>query len=169
MTDDRAQALWAAILAAPDDDGPRLVLADHWIALGDPRGELITVQCALAHTPGDRNLLAREQELLPLTAHGRRDLVARARQHRIHRGFIDDISFESPRFDLEALRSVLAHPERYHGAVDDNETLICDLTRSARNFGLPPAAMAASATSASRLRSTRRRAVPIRACRAMSA
>lgn len=111
IVDTRAQDLWAAILANPEDDGPRLVLADHWIALGDPRGELITVQCALTRAPGDRDLLAREQELLPLTEPSRRDLVARARQHRIHRGFIDDISFESPRFDLEALRLVLTHPE----------------------------------------------------------
>ncbi len=40
--------LFAEILERPDDDAPRLVLADALTAAGDPRGELIVVQCALA-------------------------------------------------------------------------------------------------------------------------
>lgn len=38
----------AAIRAAPDDDAPRLVYADWLIERGDPRGELIQLQCRLA-------------------------------------------------------------------------------------------------------------------------
>ncbi len=46
-------ALLAAVLAAPDDDGTRLVYADHLTTAGDPRGEFIAVQCALAQR-GDK-------------------------------------------------------------------------------------------------------------------
>jgi uncharacterized protein (TIGR02996 family) len=40
--------LLAAIEAAPDDDGPRLVLADWLQQRGDPWGEMIVLSCALA-------------------------------------------------------------------------------------------------------------------------
>lgn len=36
------------ILTDPDDDRPRMVYADWLLASGDPRGELISLQCALA-------------------------------------------------------------------------------------------------------------------------
>jgi uncharacterized protein (TIGR02996 family) len=59
------------ILAAPDDDIPRLIYADWLEERGDPRGEFIRVQCALAsmaETEPQRVLLAaRAKELL--TAH----------------------------------------------------------------------------------------------------
>jgi uncharacterized protein (TIGR02996 family) len=57
-------ALVAAVLAAPDDDGPRLVLADYLIERGDPRGELIVVQCKLARSEHDVVLRAEELGLL---------------------------------------------------------------------------------------------------------
>jgi uncharacterized protein (TIGR02996 family) len=38
--------LQAAITANPDDDSPRLVFADWLLERGDPRGELISLQCA---------------------------------------------------------------------------------------------------------------------------
>jgi uncharacterized protein (TIGR02996 family) len=41
-------AFIAAIHAAPDDDGPRLMYADWLTEHGDPRGEFIRVQCELA-------------------------------------------------------------------------------------------------------------------------
>lgn len=61
--------LLAAIAAAPDDDNPRLVYADHLLQRGDLRGELIGLQCALARAdagdePVDEAMLARERELL---------------------------------------------------------------------------------------------------------
>ncbi|HLL25438.1 MAG TPA: TIGR02996 domain-containing protein, partial [Kofleriaceae bacterium] len=46
MTD--ADDFLEQILADPDDDRPRLVYADWLLREGDPRGELISVQCALA-------------------------------------------------------------------------------------------------------------------------
>jgi uncharacterized protein (TIGR02996 family) len=47
------QGLLAAIAEAPDDDAPRLVYADWLLGRGDPRGELIQLQCRLAATPDD--------------------------------------------------------------------------------------------------------------------
>jgi uncharacterized protein (TIGR02996 family) len=43
-------ALWREIARHPDDDGPRLVLADALTLHGDPRGEVITLQCAATRT-----------------------------------------------------------------------------------------------------------------------
>jgi uncharacterized protein (TIGR02996 family) len=68
--------LVAEVLAAPDDDAPRLVLADWLAAQGDPRGELIHIQCAL----------------------GRAVVGAQARHHV---GAAKDVPFES-RVELEA-------------------------------------------------------------------
>ncbi|WP_164020849.1 TIGR02996 domain-containing protein [Pyxidicoccus trucidator] len=39
------ESLLARVAANPDDDGPRLVLADHLLEQGDPLGEFITLQC----------------------------------------------------------------------------------------------------------------------------
>ena len=39
------------VLAAPDDDGPRLILADRYADDGDPRGEFIRLQCLAACLP----------------------------------------------------------------------------------------------------------------------
>ncbi|MFO0847260.1 MAG: TIGR02996 domain-containing protein [Gemmataceae bacterium] len=64
MTD----ALLAAVLAAPDDDLPRLVFADHLDEAGDPvRAEFVRVQVAL-HGRADPpvGLVARERTLLAL-------------------------------------------------------------------------------------------------------
>ena len=60
-------ALLDAVVGAPHEDGPRLVYADWLLQRGDPRGELITLQCALANGDPDAPdpaILAREQELL---------------------------------------------------------------------------------------------------------
>jgi uncharacterized protein (TIGR02996 family) len=58
-----------AILENPDDDAPRLVFADWLEERGDPWGEFIRVQCALAHEANQtsqryRDLTAREAALL---------------------------------------------------------------------------------------------------------
>ncbi len=51
--------LMEAVLAEPDSDAPRLVYADALQAKGDPRGELIVVQCELARLGCERTRLAR--------------------------------------------------------------------------------------------------------------
>lgn len=58
---ERARFL-APILAAPDDDAPRLVYADWLQQQNDPRGEFIAVQCELAKL-GDAGAQARRREL----------------------------------------------------------------------------------------------------------
>lgn len=60
--------LWAELLARPDDDGPRRVLADLLLERGDPRGELLAVQLELAAAaPADPKrtaLVAAQRRLL---------------------------------------------------------------------------------------------------------
>jgi uncharacterized protein (TIGR02996 family) len=64
--------LLAAIAADPADDAPRLVYADLLADRGDPRGELIQVQCRLARAAGEtgetRRWRAAERQLIE--AHG---------------------------------------------------------------------------------------------------
>lgn len=43
-------SLLQSILDSPEDDEPRLVLADALMERGDPRGDFIRVQCALGRT-----------------------------------------------------------------------------------------------------------------------
>ncbi|MBA3541481.1 MAG: TIGR02996 domain-containing protein [Deltaproteobacteria bacterium] len=49
--------LIAAVAEAPDDDAPRLVYADWLMERGDPRGELVALQCALARADAADELL----------------------------------------------------------------------------------------------------------------
>lgn len=90
---DEAAAL-DAIRAAPDDDGPRLVWADELLARGDPRGELIAVQCRLETTTGEarEGLLRRQAELVQ--AHGERwvgRLPSLVTKWSWRRGFVDHV------------------------------------------------------------------------------
>lgn len=55
---ERAIPLLRAIIAAPDDDTPRMVLADLLGDLGDPRGEFITCQISGANERADELLAA---------------------------------------------------------------------------------------------------------------
>jgi uncharacterized protein (TIGR02996 family) len=48
---DEVDAFFQSILDSPDDDRPRLIYADWLEERGDPRGELIQVQCELAKMP----------------------------------------------------------------------------------------------------------------------
>lgn len=57
-------ALEQAVRLHPRDERAYLVLADALSEAGDPRGELISVQHALANVPNDQKLQAREKKLL---------------------------------------------------------------------------------------------------------
>jgi uncharacterized protein (TIGR02996 family) len=60
MFDD--DAFLAAVCECPDDDGPRLIYADYLDERGDPRGQFIRIQCALAQlTENDPNRPALEE------------------------------------------------------------------------------------------------------------
>lgn len=105
----------AAVLAAPDDDAPRLVYADFLTGAGDPRGEFIALQCRLAATPDDearRKLRIAENKLL--TEHETKWTaaffdVARSTPFRkvkaaFHRGFLEEATLPIGALDeLEAL------------------------------------------------------------------
>lgn len=82
------------VLAAPDDDAPRLVWADALLEQGDARGELVVVQCALARggLPRERSipLRRREQELLA-NARAWSGLEGLASNVTFRRGFVDGI------------------------------------------------------------------------------
>ena len=91
---DRTRALFAAVYAAPADDGPRLALADHLLEADDPRGELIALQCQRA--PLDASQTARVAELLMLHASTWiRDtpILVRVERVEFERGFPATISW----------------------------------------------------------------------------
>jgi len=67
----RTAELLDAVYANLDDDGPRLVLADHLTEVGDPRGELIALQCQ--GTPLTPKQQARVNHLVE--THGKRWLA----------------------------------------------------------------------------------------------
>ncbi|MBX3155075.1 MAG: TIGR02996 domain-containing protein [Deltaproteobacteria bacterium] len=84
-----------AILAAPDDDAPRLVYADLLQQRGDPRGELIALQCnpPPAEAAARAAHARREAELCRL--HRAQWLGAwfpHARHHELARGFLTELS-----------------------------------------------------------------------------
>lgn len=96
-----ASNLLRAVAAAPDDDAPRLVYADWLEQRGDPRGEFIAVQCALAALSGlsgaplDRRaaLEARERELIgPNRRRWLAELDLTASEGAFRRGFVEDVT-----------------------------------------------------------------------------
>jgi uncharacterized protein (TIGR02996 family) len=81
----------AAVVAAPDDDAPRLVYADWLAERGDPRGEFIQLGCELARTGApelDRRVgaLWRKHELTWIEPF--RDAI---QTHRWWRGFVEHV------------------------------------------------------------------------------
>jgi uncharacterized protein (TIGR02996 family) len=88
----RRDKLLASIYADPTNHDLRQVCADGLLELGDPRGELITVQSRLVETPADQALQIRQRQLLK--THGKRWLGPLARfvdqlwEYRFERGFL---------------------------------------------------------------------------------
>jgi uncharacterized protein (TIGR02996 family) len=104
------------ILRRPDDDSPRLVLADWLSERGDPRGEFITLQCALARMDpsheGFAPTWARCERLLrdnraPRAAELEAKLAAqqwanRSLEINFHRGFIEELTLSPDQFEAHA-------------------------------------------------------------------
>jgi uncharacterized protein (TIGR02996 family) len=94
----REEDFLEAIRAAPDDDGPRLVYADWLDERGDPRGEFIRLQIALAGIPADdpgRTPLERQERRLLNANWGRWGGPLRAlgvERFSFGRGFIEAVA-----------------------------------------------------------------------------
>jgi uncharacterized protein (TIGR02996 family) len=91
LHEDRFPEFFAEIVAAPDDDAPRLVFADDLEELGDPRGEFIRAQCDMAHLPSYHarhyDLSARTDELLAEFGKDWTPSTQRYISHKFQRGF----------------------------------------------------------------------------------
>jgi uncharacterized protein (TIGR02996 family) len=107
------RALLDAILRDRDADGPRLIYADWLGERGDPRGELIRVQCTLAADVGldpDTRCDLREREEDLLDAHGPvwRAAAGTSPTAKFRRGFPDlSIGGDLPTALLVAQRTVV--------------------------------------------------------------
>ena len=106
--------LVANIVAAPDEDGPRLVYADWLSDRGDPRGELIVVQCALAAADRDEQPVyktspLRDQSMELMATHRAQWLEPvldiAAGNYQFRRGFIEVIDVLHPDIDAPRLRA----------------------------------------------------------------
>ena len=102
-----------AVLAAPDDDAPRLVYADWLLERGDPRGEFIQLQCQIAaakdrYAPEIEALKKRAKKLQK--AH-QRTWAAALREHVYaytwRRGFVEAVTGKAAKL-LPALPKIFA-------------------------------------------------------------
>ena len=103
MSDDNPNPFLAQVLAAPEDDAPRLIYADWLEEAGDPRGEFIRVQCELASLSSldPRYHQARYRSRQLMTEHGEQwagELKQDVRKIAFHRGFIDNITLRARAF-----------------------------------------------------------------------
>ncbi len=135
----RDHALEAAIASAPEEPAGYLVYADWLQQRGEPRGELIVVQHALAAAPRDPALRAREAALFE--AHGARLLgpLALVGDARVdwHCGFVRAVELGSwlsaaAPAELEALlaHASLQFVHRLAGVVG-SDTLLAPLAEHA--------------------------------------
>jgi uncharacterized protein (TIGR02996 family) len=114
-TDDTYARLLATILADPDATAPRLILADFLHEKGEPRGELIAVQCQLAGLASNDErkrapLEAREKELLK--KHGAAWSPKNGKL-RFERGFADMWKTTGKEFAKQAAAVFAREPIRF--------------------------------------------------------
>jgi uncharacterized protein (TIGR02996 family) len=92
------QAFLDAVVAAPEDDAPRLIYADWFEEHGfGERAEFIRVQCELARKPKyDPSRLALQNRELELLAENgevwAKPVTAITRDYEFHRGFVDTVA-----------------------------------------------------------------------------
>src|SRR5262249_20836246 len=104
--------LLARILADPSDDDARRVYADALTEAGDPRGELITVQYALAtaKTPSAKGALRKREKQL-LKKYGRtwtQNAMQDATDCEIRRGFVARVTMTGAAWATKGAR-LFAH------------------------------------------------------------
>ena len=100
--------LFAAMRAAPDDDAPRLVLADHYTEQGDVRGEFISLQVKNARGATAKDLKKEKQMLKQhlVTLLGPLEPVVDRSTVRFARGFLQHAQVK---FKTAAQRRELLH------------------------------------------------------------
>jgi uncharacterized protein (TIGR02996 family) len=123
-----AEAFLQRIRAYPEDDAQRLIFADWLDEQGDPRGQFIRVQLALAELPAD----APERAALVRTE---RDLLAVHRDEWeapfrglatgpvFRRGFVDEVKVEARQFLRSAHELFTAAPVRHVTLLDVSDSL----------------------------------------------
>lgn len=106
---DLGDELFAAILAEPDEDGPRIVYGDLLLSRGDLQGELIQIQCS---TSPDSALRRREAELVANRGRWLGRLTPFVKKHALRRGFLDELALEGRRLPAAPARlaELLADP-----------------------------------------------------------
>jgi len=143
------EPLWRQIVERPDDIEPRLILADALLGIGDSRGELISLQCAL--DPERRGAAeARANRLIRTEWHrwfGELAQLLARRGTVIRRGMLEEIrvglhstppsvwATAARHHELAAVRAVRpaqAPPERY-------AELVAGLSRSPETLGIADA------------------------------
>src|SRR5688500_3802818 len=97
------QPFLEAIRHDPDDDIPRLIYADWLEERGNPRGELVRIQCELARLPAadERRPALQSRELLLLNQHAKGwagPLRAWVSRWEFHRGMIETVRLPAERF-----------------------------------------------------------------------
>jgi uncharacterized protein (TIGR02996 family) len=130
---DDIRGLIAAIVATPDDDTPRAVLADLLQQRADPHGELIMLMCRdRAGSDDDRKEIdARIARLLQ--DHGRRiagAVAERAAGYRIERGFVDAVTMTAGAFSAHGERLFADHPIRELALRPVNPDVLAKLART---------------------------------------
>ena len=106
------------VRASPEDDLPRLIFADWLDERGDPRGEFIRIQCALARLPSaDPNrpvLLGRDAELIDRhRAEWSEPLKGIAGWAEFRRGFVETVNIETRKFLSRGARLFDLAPVRH--------------------------------------------------------
>jgi uncharacterized protein (TIGR02996 family) len=116
------------VCADPDDDAPRLILADWLDERGDPRGEFIRVQVALARLPADdaraAGLRDREATLLArYHAQWSEPLKGIAGWAEFRRGFVETVNIETRTFLRRADDLLRLAPVRHVRLLDVGSSL----------------------------------------------
>ena len=112
----RGVELLAQVLAAPDEDPPRLVYADYLMEQSDQRGEFIAVQVQLQQriTPARRRHA--NERLAALSHHDFGKDAAKlvsARRFWMRRGFVDEVRASGLSFAMGARKLLAIEPVRY--------------------------------------------------------
>lgn len=131
----------AEVLAAPDDDVARMAYADLLVSKGDPRGELIRTQCALAN--GDveylekKELRERAAELLRSHERAWRAAAGLADSLEIEwrRGFIDTVSCTGEQFASELGDKLFAVEPVRHAKLRVNSARVAKKVAKAAHVG----------------------------------